>query len=487
MLKRLVKDSAIYGLGDFVFKVLGFAVFPIYARAFTVEEFGVMTLVGTVSSVVALFCDAGLHNALQRFYWDTATTDERRPVLVSTALWLLLSWTVLLTLLASAACLFFDDQMKSRYGITFVFLWLSLLSNIPSHAMQFAQNILRLNFSPWKFTILSAGRNCISVVISLLLVLHYKQGLAGYFYGTLWGLLVALPLGFWFIRNEFRLQIDRTMGKELLQFGYPFIFVGLGYWIFASVDRIMLAELSNNTEVGLYGIAQKFAFVMVFLNSAIGQAWSPLAIKIFADDKNYRHVFSRFFTHLFFGLVAVGAAICLFSRDVLHWMTPPAYWPAANTLCVLAMAQVLAGTTQITALGISLEKKTHLFTVTAWITGGISLLLNWIFIPYWGALGAAFASLISYAVLSGMYLYWSQRLHPLPLQVVRLFGAGISLVLTLFAAFFLNTLGSGAPVAMLSAKVGVCGALLLCAGIILRTRGGIGSVYAAHGPSQEHK
>ena len=67
MLRNLIKNTAIYGLGDFVFKFIGFAVFPIYAHTFSVEEFGAMALVTTLAGLVGIFLNVGMNNSIQRF------------------------------------------------------------------------------------------------------------------------------------------------------------------------------------------------------------------------------------------------------------------------------------------------------------------------------------------------------------------------------------------------------------------------------------
>lgn len=470
VLRRLLADSAIYGASDLVFKVIALAVFPIYARAFTVEEFGVMTLVTTVSGVAAIIQELGLNSAVQRYYWDPQTTEERRPLVVSTGLWLLtLSSSVVTAAVVGMACLAGGFLLR-RYQVDWYLVALSALSTVPSQLIQYAQNLLRLKFSPWRFAILSGARYCISTGLTVALIVHYHQGLPGFFYGSLWGLLGAVPIAIWFVRGDLLPKLNLPIGRQLVRFGYPYIFMGLGYWIFVSADRIMLAEFSNNTEVGLFGIAQKFAFFMVLLNTAIGQAWSPVAMKIYAEDENYREVFARMFSYLCVGLVAAGVVVCLFSKDVLYWTTPRSYWPAANPLCVLAVAQILAGTTQITALGIALEGKTRLFATAAWATGALNIFLNWLLIPQWGALGAACASLLSYAVLTGLYLYWTQTLHPLPLRFTEPAVATVVLVATLVVTFYLNSLGADRQMALLSSKIAVSVVLLFGVGLHFRAR-----------------
>jgi O-antigen/teichoic acid export membrane protein len=51
---------------------------------------------------------------------------------------------------------------------------------------------------------------------------------------------------------------------------------------------------------------------------------------------------------------------------------------------------------------------------------GINALLNVLLIPRLGATGAAWATALSYLFLTGSYLFFSQKLHPLPIRWRRL-------------------------------------------------------------------
>lgn len=458
MLKRLVKDTAIYGSGDFIFKLIAFAVFPIYAHVFSVAEFGIMSLVTTVAEFIGTFLNMGMNNAVQRFYWDPNLSESRRPLLVSTGFWVLLIWSIFLTALVLFIIYPFAEAIRYRYEILWIFILLSLLSNIPAQILQYSQDVLRLHFSPWKFTLISAWKNFFGVLLGLLLILGLKQRLEGFFWGNFGALIVSIPLGFWFIRKDLRLQFDASIAKEIIHFGYPFVFAGLAYWIFGALDRWMLSELSNNTEVGLYSIAFKFATILLFVNAAFGQAWSPFAIKIYSNDPQYRYVFSRIFSYWFFGLTFIGVLLSLFSFEMLYLTTPGAYWPAATILVVLAMGMVMSGTTQITAVGISLERKTHLFAISAWLTAIINIVLNLLMIPIWGALGAAIATLISNAILTSYYLYWTQRLHPIPLEVKKLLFSLILILLTIGFSFYINKIEWGIKIVIF--KLLFCGLII---------------------------
>jgi O-antigen/teichoic acid export membrane protein len=459
MLGRLAKDMAIYGAGDLVFKFAAFAVFPIYAHLFKVEQFGVMELVNTLATLVSLFLGLGITSAVQRFYWDPQFPEAKRSALISTGLHLLMGWSILFTVFIVFILFPFHARIREGYGILWVFLVLALASNIPLQILQFCLDALRLHFSPWRFTLLSGWKNLSGVSLGLLFIWGMKMELLGYFLGIFLAASVSVPFGLWLIRKDLRWVFDRQIAKQIFMFGYPYVFAGLAYWLFGSMDRWMLGTLSDNTQVGLFSIAFKFASLLFFVNSAFGQAWSPFAIKIYADRPDYRRIFTRALSWLLLGLTLIGVTLTLFAQELLFLLTPEPYWAAATIIGFVAMGVVLQGTTQITALGISLERKTYLLSVVAGITALVNVVLNWILIPKWGALGSGIAILISYAVLTGLYLYWTQRLHPIPLEIKKLTVSLGMIVVALGFAWFANQMTWNGTV--LFSKFFLLGILLL--------------------------
>lgn len=420
MSKNLAKDVVIYGGADFLFKMIGFATFPIYAHVFSVTDYGLMSLLGVTAGLVGMLVNLGVNNAVQRFYWDPETKDGHHAILVSTGLLQLLCAGLVVLFCLLLILYPARSWVQDRFGIEWGLIVLTMCAIIPDQILQYALDTIRLHFTPMRFLILSFLKNILGVALGLWLIIGLGKGLYGFFGGALITSLLSVPIALWFIRKDLVRQFDWAVARKVFHYGYPFVFAGLAYWVFGSMDRWLLAELGNTTEVGLYSIAFKFATVVIFVNGAFGQAWSPYAIKLMRDDVNYRKTYSGIFSLWFFLLSMMGLAISVFAKEALMLLTPKEYWAASTTLGVATMGGVLYGTTQITALGISLEKRTGLLTHGAWLTALVNFVLNVLLIPTYGALGSAFATLISYAVLTCFFLYWTQRLHPLPLEKNRL-------------------------------------------------------------------
>lgn len=464
MLKRFAKDVVIYGGVDFLFRLAQFAAVPVYAHLLSVADFGLLALLTVTASLIGMFLNLGVSNAIQRFYFDPEVPEGERPALVSTGLAQLIASGVAVTAAVLLAASFYRDQIFAAYGISWALLAIALLTPLPDQLAQYTLDAVRLQFAPWKFCVIALVKNLSGVLIGLWLMIRWEMGVAGLLLGTLIAAAAAIPIGLMMIRRDLTFRFRRRLAGLVFRYGYPFVFAGAAYWVFGSMDRWMLIEFADAEEVGLFSMGFKIASVVTFLIYAFSQAWSPFAFKTYGENPAYREIYTRILSGWFFLLALAGLGIALFGREVLMLLTPPAYWPSAPIVGICAAGLALFGTTHITAVGLSLERKTMLLTYAAWLAAIANVLLNLVLIPRWGALGAAASTLLSYFLLTSCLLYWSQRLHPLPLEKAKL-GFSVLVVALSFAAavsasrFEVSLAGAAVKAALVLAVLG--GAILV--------------------------
>lgn len=452
MLKALGRDVALYGAGEFVFKFVAFAVFPIYAHVLSVAEFGIWALIAASTLLLGYLVNFGVNQAVQRYYFDQATERFHEPRIISTALAQLLLSALVLVGAAMLAAIFFADPLDQRYGIDRLVLLIALAAVVPDQLLQFCLDVLRLHFSPIKFLALSFAKNIVGTALALYFLLVLDAGLVGLFGGLLIGSLAAVPIGLWLIRRDLTLNIDPVVARSLFAFGFPLVFTSVAHWIYTSLDRWMLIEMATPQELGLYSIAAKYATIVTFLISGFGQAWIPFAIRLSRDDPAHRVFYARILSLWYFLLALGGLGIALYAREALIILTPRSYWSAASILPLLAAGLVLYGTTLVTGLGIAISKRTIFSMYGTWLAALLNFALNLVLIPAFGAVGTAAATFVSYAVLTGFLLACSQRLHPIPLEMPKLIYCTLLTIGT--AALSVVDLGAANVTAMLI-KVGI--------------------------------
>ena len=421
--RRLVKDSVIYGGADFITKILYFIAFPIIAAVLSPKAFGALELIFTVTSLLGLVVSCGLNNAVQRFYWDKETTAAQQSSVVTSGFAAQLIFGLFAVLFGLLFVPFVVSwALIEELPLTWVALVAALMVMTLSQWLQYVLDVIRLHAAPWRFFTVALVSRVLTMAFGLVAIVFLGLGVDGLLAAQAIVLMAVIPLALWLIRRDISLsQFDFGWVKQLVRFGYPFIFTGVAYWLFGSMDRWMLASMASVEEVGIYSVAFRFASVVLFVSSAFGQAWSPVAIKIRTDHPDeYRAIYGKVLLLLVFIMLIVGGGLALFAGEIVSQFMPKEYLPSATSLAILCFGIVLQATQQITAVGISIEKKTYLFARLASVAAVINFLGNWILIPHFGAAGAAWSTFISYVFLTVSYTTYTQRLHPLVLEWGRL-------------------------------------------------------------------
>lgn len=436
VIKQLAKDSAIYGGADLVSKTISFFTFPFIAKALSPESFGFLELILTSTALLGVMGNFGLNNSVQRFYWDPEVQPSDRTHVVSSGfISQVLIFSVLLVLTAGI-CLIFFPELGSAYSFTWLGVFAALLLMAGNQWTQYLLDVIRLQFRPWSFLSVSMISRVMSAILGLIAVVYLGKGIDGLLGAQALVVLLVLPMALFIVKREFSIpSFSLKWAKELLHYGYPFIFSALAYWIFTSQDRWMLASFSSIEEVGIYSVSFRFASVILFVSAAFGQAWSPVAMKIRTDHPGvYPKIYGDVLILLIFSMALIASVIGLFSGEIIYLLMGEDYLKSALPMVLLAFAIVFQASQQVTGIGISLEKRTVLFAHLSWVTTVINFGLNWVLIPEYGALGASWATVFSYLFLTGGYFFFTQRLHPIQVSYERLI---LILALT-FAMIFLS-------------------------------------------------
>jgi O-antigen/teichoic acid export membrane protein len=175
-------------------------------------------------------------------------------------------------------------------------------------------------------------------------------------------------------------------------------------------DRYFLNKAGTTTDVGLYGLAYQFGFMVTTIGYAPFQrVWDPQRFAV-AKRSDRDEIFARVFIYLNVLLLSVGLGIALFAGDFLRVIATPEFHSAGAFVPILAAAYVLLSWGSFLNLGILYKERTGYFTIANWAAAIVALAGYVLLIPRWLAWGAAvttLASLLTRCVLAHVY---SQRL-----------------------------------------------------------------------------
>jgi O-antigen/teichoic acid export membrane protein len=413
VLRKLGRDAAVYGGTDLVFKLFQFLLIPLYTRYLSVAQFGIMALLQVGMLLIGGFANLGINFSIQRYYYERPPGRER-AALVSTGLFELTVSACLFVGLALLAAYGGRETLQRDYSLSWPLIALALVTVVPDQVSQYTLDTSRWQFAPLRFAFLSMVKNVLGLLIGAWLMIGEHMGLFGLFLGAFIGSSLAVPLGLWLVRRDLGAVVEARLLSQLLRFGVPFMFSALAFWAFSTLDRWLIARLSDTVQVGLYSVAFKFASAISLASVAFQAAWMPAVMRMVEEDPGHRVTIARVISLWVLLLAWMGLTLSLFGDLILRLLTPAPYWNAAPVLSLAAIATVLSGVTQLMVIGLVLAKRTFLIGAGAWLVAAINVGLNFLLIPHFGAVGAAAAALATYAVLIVLYAVAGQRLYPLP-------------------------------------------------------------------------
>ena len=243
----------------------------------------------------------------------------------------------------------------------------------------------------------------------------------GIIYSSLIMNLVTGAALFILLLRDSGLRFDRTVQGDMLRFGAPVAPAGIPIVALHYGDRFILQRMASNAVVGVYSLGYRFGSVLgTLINNPFGLVWDPYMYKV-ADRPSAGRIYGRVLTY--HQLITMAGALCLtlLAPNLIRLMADPKYWDATVLVGPVAFGYAVFGAYNVTYSGIVIKKKTGwlpaLSTVAALVNIGANLLL----IPRMGAMGAALATLISFAWLTITTGLISQRKLPVAYEASRLF------------------------------------------------------------------
>lgn len=406
MLKEIAKSTLVYAAGDVLAKLLAFVVIPVLTAHLSVAEYGLWGLINVAISLANGIVVLGLDSAFMRYFFD-AKNDEEKKVVTSTCLFTAVVWGFL----AIGLITFFSAQVASAAtgsSKNEILIRIALLSSPLFVLNTVCAQALRNQLKAFHYAAASIGFAVVSAAFLIAGVILY--GITGAVAAMVAGHLVYFPIRIFMIRKLVGFKIDFGLIKKLLAMGVPMVPASIAYWVFMLSDRIIIDNFAGREEVGYYTLANNIAGPMILLYNALGLAWSPHALKMYTDDRERsRSEFGKYC--LVFSAIFSVAAVLLscFSIELVYILGRGNFERAIYVIAPIALSYVCYSITQISALGISIAKKTYYFAIYSWVIAGLNVTLNLLFVPKYGIIASAWSTFASTILLNLLYAFTSNR------------------------------------------------------------------------------
>lgn len=238
--------------------------------------------------------------------------------------------------------------------------------------------------------------------------------------------------------------ISWKLEKQYLGYAAPLVIAGLAGIANEMADRQFLKYLlpgtdkENFAQIGVYGANYKIATFMMMFIQAFRFAAEPFFFsQVKGTDQRQTYAYILKYFALFQVLIFVGLVGFI---DVVKIFIDEKYWSGLYLAPILIFANLLVGINLNLNIWYKLEDKTRFGAYITFLGLFFTVLLNIVLIPIYGVLGAAIATVVSYAVMTCYAYYLNQKHYKSPYQVGRIsLYVGISIALAYVCFVFLRS------------------------------------------------
>jgi len=438
ILRRMLGESAVYGLGGLANQALAIVLVPVYARELGVESYGAVAIINTTFALTTMVITLALPQAFFRWYLKEAQSDRERADVLRTALGLRLLVSILGLLVFSALSLQLSVVLlgsASDWPLIALIGPIVFLDSLNLVPMAF----LRAQRRPRPFAVIAFIRAVLGSVLIIVFVVVLRMGVLGVVLGSLGSAAVTTAVGYVVLAREggLRIGVDWTRIRHMLAFSLPLVPAAVAGWTLNLSDRYIIQAFDGRAAVGLYSAGYVVGLAINALAIApFTLAWGATYWEI-ARQSDARQTIARVLTG-FTALAAFAAlAISALATDAFRILLTPAFEAGRFVTPFSAFGYVLYGIYTVVTTGLNLENQTRRVPVITVAVAIVSVLLNLLLVPAIGYIGAGVSTLASYALLAVVSGLVSQRHYPVPWELGRV-GALLGIAMGLAAAALLG-------------------------------------------------
>jgi O-antigen/teichoic acid export membrane protein len=445
-IRKLISQTAVYGLSSIVGRLLNYLLVPLYTSVFTdPAHYGVVSELYAWVAFLIVILTFGMETAFFRFI---QTSENKEQTYLNS-----LASVLGINAFLFAALLFFNDdiaQLMLYEGHNEYIILLGIIVCVDAiSAIPLAR--LRVEEKSMRFVSIQITSILVNVGLNLFLMLYLfdperpEEGVLFILLANLCASLVK-PIMLYDSFNLSGLKLNWKEIKLMMFYAFPLVIGSFAGIINETIDRILLKQILYNptdistlhtaeSEVGIYSACYKLAMLITILLQAYRYAAEPFFFnQMKNEDRNviYVKVMNLFVATVCLVFLFVSLNIDLFK----HFIQNEAYWTGLKVVPILLLANVFLGIYYNQSIWYKLSGKTQYGAYIALIGATLTIGINLVFIPTYGYMASAWATFIVYALQMLISYFLGQKHYPIPYNVKKFFlYLGLAIVLYFLGSF----------------------------------------------------
>lgn len=421
--KRLAKNIFMLLAGNFVARIIGFFMVPLYTTVLSTSDYGVADLITNIVFIVLPIFSLLMEEAVMRFSLDEGQNKEKIFYIS-----LKLSMIGFLCFICISPILFLFKNIKGYYWYIVTYYIVTWLYNLVSNYMKGLDRIGIITTAGIFHTFAYFSLNIFFLVV-------LKIGVHGYLLSIILSNFIVICFLVYssnIYKKIFSFKtIDWVLAKKMINYSIPMIPNYILWWINNASDRFLVTFFCGTAMNGIYSVAYKIPSLLSSVTAIFSNAWQISSVDNFGSEESinfYNKVYS-----FYSGILLVGGSVLiLFSKFLAYMLYAKDFFEAWKITPILILAYIFSALAQYLNSIFSASKQTKKMIYSSFLGALINVILNLILIPRFLGIGAAIATLIGYMIIWIVNMKNTKRILKINLNLKKIIISIFFIILEIF-------------------------------------------------------
>lgn len=420
----LFKATTLYIIGSFFNKAIALLLLPFFTALLSTSSYGIVSTytswVNIVGILVSVQFGYTIRNAIVDF------KSEINEYINCINMFCFIIYIILLSILLTTKTIISNNDIIILIAFCLTQSFFNAVINVELQKQM-------MQFEYIKRTCLLSLPSLLSAVIGVG-ILYYNRSV------DYWGRIIPMVVvysvigGYYFL--SYNISTKKTSIhkiKEYLRYALtlslPLILHGLASVVLSNIDKTMINYYISSSETGIYSVAYTMGMVLLAVTSAMESVWIPWFTKKMKEEQYDSINIAGGFYIKIGSLICVIALLCM--PEILKMFASKPYWQGIRIIFPIIFASYTIFLFTICANIECYYKSTKHIAVNTFVACICNVLLNAILIPKYAALGAAYATMISYLISFSMHYRYSKNLNK-NIFPIKIYLEPMTITLTFF-------------------------------------------------------
>lgn len=427
-LSQPLKASIWFTICSFLQKGIQFITAPIFTRILSPEDFGTVNVYNSWFQILLIIASLSLFNGTFNVGMIKFEGAHDKYMACSQVI------STITTLIFFVIYLAFQSFWNNIFNLSTAFMVLMFIQILFTPSLQYWSGKQRFDYKYRLLIFITLLISVVSPIIGIVAIKFSQHKAFAKIFSYVFVEAVISLVCYIHILYKGKTFYDKKYWSFIIRFAVPLIPHYLASTVLASSDRIIIDKLCGSSYVGIYSIGYTISLALTIINTSINNSFIPWTFKKM-KSKEYSQIspVSNMIL-IIIGVISVGLVIL--APELVKIIAPVEYYDAIWVIPPVAMSVLFMFMYHLFGNIEFYFEANKFITISSVLVAILNIILNYLFIPIFGYIAAAYTTLVSYILFSAFHYLFMKRLVKLKIGEVNIYNIKFISTLAIIFIFF---------------------------------------------------